>query len=242
VGQVVIVVSNTSMTNDLKVPEPPKVVAGTKGCPGWRGTMTGTYEWNRTDAQGHNDHGKGTTTFAGLWAADSVDQPIVSCQSPLPDSCIAYMPNGTIHWTWDAHQSSGCSETRAGDFPAGAVNDSRNAGGANGVPLNTQVLVLQPDGNGHYGYWGKSSWSGPTAMACSDGALDYHYPPDYFDISQQSTGSGAADGAGNTCEHTTWQIDVKADTITGSCYAWNNTGSSLMYVWNLKRVGPAPGS
>jgi hypothetical protein len=213
------------------------MIAGTKGCSGWAGTMTGTYTWHLADT-----HGSGASTFTGLWEATPGGQAIVPCQAESnPNPCVAYFPHGTINWTWDVHRA-GCSVTRAGDFPAGAVNDPRNAPGGTGIPLSTQILVLQPDGAGHYGYWGNASWSLPQPLACDDGFSGTAHPPSYFDLSASSSGSGAADPGGNTCGHTTWQIDTKADTIAGSCFEWNNTGQSFQLEWNLKRVGSAPGS
>ncbi len=41
---------------------------------------------------------------------------------------------------------------------------------------------------------------------------------------------------------TTWQIGTTADTITGSCFEWKTSASSLKFEWTLKRVGGAPGS
>jgi hypothetical protein len=46
-------------------------------------------------------------------------------------------------------------------------------------------------------------------------------------------------GDGNTCWATTWQIDVNADTITGSCFAYKNDHTSLAFEWNLRRLGGA---
>jgi hypothetical protein len=238
-GQVVIVVSNTSMTKDLKVPEPPKMVAGTKGCSGWSGTMTGTYTWSMP-----NTHGSGTATFSGLWAPAPDGQPVVPCQSGLPGSCLAYLPRGSIHWTWNANLSGGvtCTEDLAGDALAGSVNDPRNGAGGAGIQASSQVFVLQPDGSGHYGYWGLGSWGLATKMKCSDGIRAVTAPPGYLNLDADATGSGAADGTGNTCSNTTWQIDAKAESIKGSCFLWSNSGGSMLYEWDLKRVGPAPGS
>jgi hypothetical protein len=236
--QVVIVVTNSSMTDSLKVPEAPKVVAGTKGCSGWSGTMTGTYDWHLG-----NNNGSSTATFTGFWVAVPDPTAVYPCDSGLSD-CIDYLPQGTVHWTWDAHQSppgGNCSETRSGDSLAGAVNDPRNAGGADGVPLNSQMFVLEPDGNGHYGYWGQAAWITTERMKCSDGSST-DSPPSYFELSHQDSGSGVADSTGNTCHPTTWQIDVTATKITGSCYDWKNAGSSMQEQWDLTRVGPAPGS
>jgi hypothetical protein len=177
-----------------------------------------------------------------VWTAAADGQPVVPCEGELPDPCIAYLPNGSVHWTWDAHHKGvgACDQTLAGDWPAGSVNDSRNGAGGAGIQPSSQVFVLQPDGAGHYGYWGLGSWSGPKPMTCTDGDTT-RYPPGYMDLSEGDSGSGVADGAGNTCAHTTWQIDVKATTIAGSCSAWSNSGSSMTYEWSLKRTGGAPG-
>lgn len=207
-------------------------------CFGWRGTMTGTYEWHLSTSQ---TTGKGTATFTGLWEPVPADQPPVSCATSIPGSCLGYYPTGTISWTWDAHRP-GCDETQKGDVPAGAVNDPRNAGGANGVPLGTQVLILVPDGAGKFGYFGAGTWALPAPMKCDDGIHSVRHPPAYFGLDQDDSGDGTPDGTGNSCAHTTWQIDTTATSIKGSCFDWNNSGSSSKIEWDLTRVGPAPGS
>ena len=227
-GRVILIVSNSSLTAPLNAPQPPKVIAGTKGCSGWTGTMTGTSVWHLGD-----QHGTATATFSGTWVAVPDDQPIDPCQSPLPDGCIAYVPHGTISWTWDAH-SSLCNETRSGATAAGQT------GGAGTLPPNAQIFALQPDGNGHYGYWGHTAWDPGQKMKCPD-LHSGTGPPSYFDLSADSSGTGAGDGTGDTCNFTTWQIDVKAKTISGSCDDWKNAGSSMSMQWNLTRVDPAPG-
>jgi hypothetical protein len=63
----------------------------------------------------------------------------------------------------------------------------------------------------------------------------------FFDLSKRSS-SSVSPGGGNTCYATTWQIATNADTITGSCFGWNTSASSLKFEWTLKRVGAAPGS
>jgi hypothetical protein len=242
-SQLVIIVTNAGMSTNLTPAKSPRIAATATGCPGWRGTMTGTYDWHRSETQG-----TGKAIFTGIWELAPPDTLVVPCRSvpPGPDDCLAYLPNGSIAWSWDAQQTGigACDEHLTGSFPAGAANDPRNAGGANEVPLSTQALVLTADGAGHYGYWGAGTWAMPDRMTCGDAELGTYDPPGYFSLSERASGTGAADGTGNTCDHTLWQIDAAASSITGSCYAWNNTGSSLMYQWNLQKVGnaiPAPG-
>ena len=50
-------------------------------CFGWRGTMTGTYEWHLATS---GTSGKGTATFAGLWEPIPADQPPASCHESTP--------------------------------------------------------------------------------------------------------------------------------------------------------------
>lgn len=64
-------------------------------------------------------------------------------------------------------------------------------------------------------------------------------PPRFFEILGGSSSTNSA-WDGNTCWATTWQIDVNADTITGSCFAYKNDHTSLAFEWNLRRLGGAP--
>ncbi len=225
VGQLILVVSNSSLTDTLTVADAPKVIAGTKGCAGWTGTMTGTETWNLPD-----HHGTGTSTFSGAWEQVPADDQVQPCDVGLPDSCIAYYPHGEIHWTWDSHEQTGCSATKAGDALAGGRNDPASA-------IFDEMFQLVPDGLGHYTYWGISSWLTPK-VDCADYG-DVAGPPSYFDVPQSASGDGGA--GGNDCSHTTWQIDVTATTITGSCYSFKTDTHALKFEWSLKRLGPAPG-
>jgi hypothetical protein len=228
VGQLILVVSNSSLTDTLKVTDAPKVTAGTKGCAGWVGTMTGTYTWTQGER-----HGSATTTFTGVWEQVPADDQVQPCQPGQADSCIAYYPHGTIHWTRDEHQPI-CSSTQAGDAPAGGRNDPAGA-------IFLETFYLQPDGNGHYSYWGISSWLTPK-VDCSTTYADYDAPPSYFDIPEGTSGNGDGGAGGNECFHSTWQIDVTATTIKGGCFEFRTDSSSSRFDWNLTRIGPAPGS
>ena len=80
------------------------------------------------------------------------------------------------------------------------------------------------------------------ASGCSNGVTGSLYHPDFFLIYSGSCSDKPADSTGDTCAYTTWQIDAKADTIAGSCYAYKNDKTWLKFEWSLTRIGPAPGS
>ena len=169
-------------------------------CFGWRGTMTGTYEWHLATS---GTSGKGTATFAGLWEPIPADQPPASCHESTPGSCLGYYPTGTISWTWDAHRQ-GCDEMRSGQVPAGAINDPRNAGGANGVPLGTQVLVLVPDGAGKFGHLRCRHLDAARPDEVRRRLHSVRHPPAYFGLEQRerrATGhrTGPATAASTRC-------------------------------------------
>ena len=214
-----------------------KVKGEAAGCSGWKGTMTGTYDWHDSDG-----HGLGTSTFTGMWQQAPDDLLVASCRGvpPSPGDCLVYIPSGTIAWRWDVDDPY-CSEHRTGTWPAGAENDPRNAPGGLGVPLATQSLILVDDGAGHFGYWGAGTYYVGERMHCSDPVHAGSHPPGYFSLARGTTGNGAADGTGDSCDHTLWQIDAKADAIKGSCDQWNNTQSSMHWEWDLQRVGNATG-
>ncbi len=209
-------------------------------CVGWRGTMTGTYTW---DSPAAGAKGTASSTFSGLWEPVPADQPVDPCQGGFPATCIVYLPSGTVDWTWDSHQvppGGQCDEHRSGHVAAGAVNDPRNAGGANGVPLSSQMLVLEPDGAGHLTFRGQGITALTERMTCSDVLHAETAPPAYLDLPQNDPGSkplGA--GPGSSCD-SIWQIDAKAEEITGGCVQWSYPDNSMRFTWHLTRVGPPP--
>ena len=226
-AQIVLVVSNTSLTNPLKVSQPPRVVAGAKGCSGWSGTMKGTESWAVTGG-----HGTATSTLAGLWKADTAGD--AECPGPgalFDPSCVLFRPTGSISWTWDSHHTAGrtCDSTKAGTLDAGHE-----------LHPDMQVFYTRAVDTGHLQFYGRGSFVLPP-QDCSNLQSAGSSPPMFFDLSKRSSSSTPA-GGGNTCYATTWQIATNADTITGSCFEWNSSATSLKFEWTLKRVGPAPGS
>ena len=236
VRKIVLVVSNSNTEGAFA--DSIKVEGLPSGCSGWRGTMSITTSWNVPfcGAVGVSCVGTSTSTFDGLWAVQQVDptHPFLACESDNPP-CVGYAPTGTISWTWNSHdESSHCYETFAGTLPAGIEGDPRSADG--GYQLD-QAFVLVPDGAGHYGYWGTGYWPAPGEKCESPRGVNS--PPAFFDLSRNSAGSGAADGSGNTCGHTTWLIDAAAETIAGSCYDVNNGPNTVFEQWSLQKVGNA---
>jgi hypothetical protein len=227
-AQIILVVSNTSLTNPLKVSQPPRVVAGATGCSGWSGTMKATESWAVTYG-----HGTATSTFAGLWKADAAGD--AECPGPgatFDPSCVLFRPTGSISWTWDSHLTETgrtCDSTKAGTLDAGHE-----------LHPDMQVFYTRAVDTGHLQFYGRGSFILP-AQDCYDPTSAGADPPMFFDLSKRSS-SGTPAGGGNTCYATTWQIDTKGDTITGSCFEWNNSSTSLKFEWTLKRVGAAPGS
>jgi hypothetical protein len=104
-----------------------------------------------------------------------------------------------------------------------------------------QVFYTRAVDTGHRQFYGRGSFILLPPQDCHDPTSAGSSPPMFFDLSKRSSGSNPA-GGGNTCYATTWQIATNGDTITGSCFEWNNSSTSLKFEWTLKRVGPAPGS
>ena len=191
---------------------------------GWTGTMTGTEKLTRQLFSGTT-----TTTFTGTWEPIPVDDPIQLCQPAVGDTCVAYLPQGTIHWTWDTHSDppAACTSKKDGDAPAGSGNDPASA-------IFGETLYLQPDATGGLTYWGDGIWKAPQPDCRSE---ELGSPPEYFSIPQNLT----PDTGANLCHEVVRHIDATATTISGDCFGFNTPGHSLEYTWNLTKVG-APGS
>ncbi|HLY14668.1 MAG TPA: hypothetical protein VKR24_09970, partial [Candidatus Limnocylindrales bacterium] len=189
---------------------------------GWTGTMTGTEKLTRQQFSGTT-----TATFTGTWMPIPLDDPIQLCQ-PAVDTCVAYFPEGTIHWTWETQSDSpACSSKKNGDAAAGSGNDPASS-------IFGETLYLQPDAAGGFTYWGDGIWKTPQ-LDCRSAELGS--PPEYFSIPQDIT----TDTGAKLCHEVTPHIDATATTISGDCFGFNTPGHTLEYTWNLTKVG-APGS
>ncbi|MDQ2965452.1 MAG: hypothetical protein M3R57_06360 [Chloroflexota bacterium] len=233
-GELILIVSNASMTTALNPPDQSKVVTKSGGCPGWSGTMTSTHSWNQLEG-GVMHTGIATSTFTGIWQPDGPDAtPVLPCSQAFPpaEPCIFYRPTGTIKWTWESDWPAddyqpGCHENTYGSLAAG---DAR-------FP-DTQSLVLQPVDGDKFQYWGIGGVV-TEPQNCPEPINNGTRPPQYFDILEHARSDAPPGGDGDTCFHADWLIEGAADTITGSCYQYKYDYNSLHFEWNLRRVGKA---
>lgn len=189
--------------------------------------MTTTTSW---DVPTSHSTGAGVSTFDGIWEVGDPAVRPVRCQSFTLNHCVDYFPTGTITWTWESHSSNPtCDESLSGTSPAGTVNA--------GAPF-TEAFELNLVDETHFGYWGSGTWPAPGPMKCPS-PRGVNTPPSYFELSQDDSGAGTADGTGNTCLHTTWLIDLAATTIDGSCFDVNNGFNVVSHEWHLKKLGDA---
>jgi hypothetical protein len=231
VTRLVLIVANSSVSDKLDAPQPPRIVGDAKGCVGWAGTMTGTYWWQDG---GHS--GTSTGTFTGTWV---VDESIYAqdCEAP---GCLRFIPEGTIDWTWDASGYIGqkkCQQSTSGSL---AAVDQFGLG-------DQQYLYLSLTDDTHYRYWGQGNFYLSQAVEDSITCFGFigdgpnRYPPPFFSIDEGASSSNSS-GGGNTCYAGDWVIETKATTIAGSCYTFKTDRNYHQIEWNLTRLGPPPGS
>jgi hypothetical protein len=228
-SQIILVVSNSSTTTKLTVPDGPTMKAGTSGCSGWRGTMKATESWNV-----EGGHGVSTSTFTGVWLADEAG--VAGCSPESDDACVLYRPTGTISWTWDSHHAGTgwdkCDQTTSGTLAAGQEKYPE-------IPAQA-FYTRQADPN-HLKYSGGGGFGVP-GLKCINLILIGANPPEFFKIDSRASTSNGPDGTGGNCYNATWQFETKADTISGRCTDYKYEHSSATFEWTLTRVGGKPGS
>lgn len=223
VAHLILIVSNTSLTRQLKVTEPPLLIAGTAGCSGWQGTMTSTQKW---DAERSN--GIASSSFTGLWITDPAGD--AGCPPGPSSGCVLFRPSGLITWSWDSHHTEEgrrCDSTKGGTLEAGRE-----------LHADQQVLRLRTVDDDTLEYWGLGNFLVPP-LECSNLSSGLT-PPRFFEILPGSSSNNQADSSGNSCWQTTWQIDRDAETIAGSCFANANNRTSQEFTWTLTRTGGSP--
>lgn len=232
VSQLVLVVANQDRTDDLTFGQPPKMVAGTAGCSGWSGTMKATGSWGTAG----NPHGTGTSTFTGIWMIDKSWDG--GCDPTSTDACPSLLrPTGTISWSWDSHitDTTGkptCDVTTSGALPAGQEKYPE---------WPAQALYMRSIAGSKIQYWGGGGFN-PPDLTCPNGIVGGTIPSSFFEIDQRASTANGPSLDGSTCGNSNWQIDSTADTITGSCWAYNFPNNREKFEWSLTRLGPAPGS
>ena len=225
VSTLVLVVSNAGTTDDLTVPEPPKLTAGTAGCSGWQGTMKMNVTWKTGGS-----NGTATSSFSGLWV---IDDTLTNCDPASTDPCTTVLrPTGTVNWTWDAHLlgTPPCNETTSGTQPAGQER----------VPLAPgQLLFIRPVDSGHIQYWGTGWFDQGVELKCGDLEMG-GAPGSYFELASEANGTVPVGSDGGTCRNRIWTIETKADTMSGSCVDYKYWSGTETYEWSLTRIGPPP--
>lgn len=223
VTQLVVVVANKSMTGDLTA-DPPKMIAGTAGCSGWSGTMTGSAGWTN---EGYT--GTSKATFTGVWMID--EKGDAYCRPESEAQCLFFRPEGTIAWTYESHHP-------VKNFPCDSVKSGSEAANQERHDDQQNFYLLQTDKD-HLQFWGRGYFEWP-AVGCTP-PMPSDALPVFFDIYQDSS-SSIPPAHGNTCERTDWIISSTADTISGSCYLQNVPQGWSKLEWHLTRIGPKPGS
>jgi hypothetical protein len=228
ITRLVLIVANSSVTDKLTAPQPPKISGDAKGCVGWSGTMKGTLWWKNAGYSGTS-----TGTFSGIWV---VDESIYAQGCETPD-CIRFIPEGTVSWTWDATEYTHgggvkCHLVTSGSLPA---VDKFGLG-------DQQYLYLKRTDENHYHYWGQGNYyldqAVQSTINCSGfvGDMPNSYPPSFVSLDERAS-SANGNGGGNTCYGSDLVIDAKATTITGSCYDFKTEYNWEQFEWNLTRIG-----
>jgi hypothetical protein len=242
VTELVLIISNSHMADSITPPEDATVEGTADGCPGWFGTMKATTTWD-LGFVGQRQYGESTTTFSGTWRSDLPEaEGYHPCHPFTEEPCFVHLAQGTISWAWNAHWqgSNPCDAVTNGQVPAGVY-----------VVPHDQMFVVEPDGPDHYRYFGYGGWSGgPPPQDCRAEVGSGGGPPIFFDLPYNELPAAAVPaGTGVTrCEEVGWRVERTADTIQGTCYGgyfrydgpdgYNH--NSLVYEWELHRVGPAP--
>jgi hypothetical protein len=202
-------------------------------CAGWRGSMSVTRKWTYSNGM---ETGSATTTFNGVFLPDTNPrhhEPQCQGDDPPDDCPQIFVATGTISWSFQA---------RCGDTSDGG-SGSFEAGTGFVVPdfdWIQQALYLRktPEGK-KFQYWGEGVMVGVTdqgAPYCPAGNNVADAERTFFEILEDAADRQPYPGTIQTCIGQTWEIDVKATSIAGSCRdksVEGETDSTL--TWNLVR-------
>lgn len=208
-------------------------------CAGWRGSMSVTRKWTYSNGM---ETGSATTTFNGVFVADTKPQhhdPQCQGDNPPDDCPQIFVATGTISWSFTA-QCGDTSDSGSGSFEASSgfiVPDS---------DWIQQALYLRktPDGK-KFQYWGEGVMVGVTDQGqpyCPAGNDVADAERTFFEILEDAADRQPYPGTTQTCIGHTWEIDVKATAISGSCENRSQAGETdSVWTWNLVREGEKSG-
>ena len=112
----------------------------------WRGIMRNTLTWDQGAYVGST-----SATFTGTWV-----RPVLSTVGYCESGCTAYIPAGTIDWTF---------ESTAPGPPAGHATTSGSLPTGGTVVAKDQMLFLTATDPDHFRYWGSGTFF-PPPQAC----------------------------------------------------------------------------
>ena len=233
VERLVLVISNNSTADALNV-APSRITAGTKGCSGWSGTMTASGVWGGAGAR---SHGAGTATFTGIWMIDETwEDP--NCDRESGEACaVLYRPTGSITWTWDSQVFDTLGKLKCEISTSGALA----AGQEHHEGATAQALFFRQFDKDHLQFWGTGGFNGPQ-LKCPNTINDGTIPGMFFAIDERASTANGPDATGGTCWNSNWQLEIKAKTLSGSCWSYNYPNNREKFEWNLTWIGPAPGN
>lgn len=225
-----------SLNGHREPPETWNFNADDDSCAGWRGTMSVTRKWTYSNGM---ETGTATTTFNGVFVPDTNPQHFdPQCQGDNPpDDCVQiFVATGTISWSFQA-QCGDRSDSGSGSFEAGTGFV---------VPefdWEQQALYLRktPDGKSLQ-YWGEGVMVGVTDQGepyCPAGNSVADAERYFFEILEDAADRQPYSGTIQSCIGRTWEIDVKATSISGTCRDKSVEGETdSSWTWNLVRQEP----
>ena len=206
-------------------------------CAGWRGTMSVTRTWTYSEGA---QTGTATTTFNGVFVSDENPQHYALKCTPDNPTCLQiFLATGSISWSFQA-QCGDTSDSGSGSFEAGtgfAVPEFDWEG---------QALFLRPTPDGKkLQYWGTGVLIGNTDQGepyCSAGPGVANAEPYWFEILEDAADRQPYPGTIQTCLGHTFEIDIKATSISGTCRNKSVAGETdTVWTWSLVRAEPPGG-
>jgi hypothetical protein len=181
----------------------------------WDGTVSETVSWDKGAYRG-----TAVGRHIGSWL-----QPLTTTRYCDDLDCVAYIPTGTIEWSWDvsAPTRPPCSASTRGSLAPGAVV----------VPAD-QMLFLDPSDDGHVRFWGSGTFQLPD-QPCVGWESD-HGPGSFLSIPVPTEGDPNADEMTDpypSCSDRQWRVAATDTRITGRCWNYHEPGYEDVVEWDL---------